>query len=422
MKFDRSVKNANMKLKNLQLKNFRNYSQLDLELSPQLNIFLGQNAQGKTNILEAIHFLALTRSHRTSHDKELIAWGQKDMSVAGLVEKSHGTVPLEVDLTSRGRIAKANHLKENRLADYIGQLKILMFAPENLELIKGSPSVRRRFLDMELGQIRPVYLYESMRYMRALKERNAYLKFEPDKIDPDFLAVLDSQLVEHGQKIMSERQIFVDKLAHYAAAIHSQLTHGKESLQVLYVQNIAQDFAQELADRHQLDIFRHQTSKGPHRDDLQFLVNDINVADFGSQGQQRTVALSIKLAEIDLIYEETGDYPILLLDDVMSELDNSRQLDLIRTSLSKTQTFMTTTTLDHLKNMPPQLTQNLQIFQVEKGQIRKDTAAAQPEIQSEQESKSELESESHSQFQSEPAPESSANPTATANKQEDHHA
>jgi DNA replication and repair protein RecF len=354
-----------MKLNTIQLKNFRNYDELQLDFHPNLNIFLGQNAQGKTNILEAIHFLALTRSHRTSHDKELIAWNEKEMKVLGTVEKTHATVPLEVQLTSKGRIAKANHLKENRLADYIGQLNLIMFAPENLELVKGSPAVRRKFMDMEIGQIRPVYLYDSMRYNRALKERNSYLKFDKDKIDPHFLAVLDEQLVEHGTKIMLERENFIGKLENYAQKIHQQLTHGLEHLKIIYSKNVANDFLAALLERRELDIFRHQTSKGPHRDDLQFFVNDINVADFGSQGQQRTVALSVKLAEIDLIFEETGEYPILLLDDVMSELDNNRQLDLIATALDKTQTFITTTTLDHLKNMPD----GLRIFNVEKGKI-----------------------------------------------------
>ncbi|MGM9887148.1 MAG: DNA replication/repair protein RecF [Lactococcus sp.] len=356
-----------MKLKELQLTNFRNYEQLSLDFHPQLNIFLGQNAQGKTNILEAIYFLALTRSHRTNHDKELIRWQQNEMKVAGLVEKNGGTVPLEVILSIKGRIAKANHLKENRLADYIGKLNLIMFAPENLELIKGAPTVRRRFMDMELGQIRPVYLYESSSYNRALKERNAYLKFDTDKIDKNFLAVLDEQLVNHGNKMMDEREKFIVKLNDFAKKVHAQLTHDQEELQIIYQRHVKQDFLSELTERHSLDIFRHQTSIGPHRDDLQFIINGMNVADFGSQGQQRTVALSIKLAEIDLIFEETGEYPILLLDDVMSELDNSRQLDLIKTSLGKTQTFMTTTTLDHLKNMPD----NLSIFNVEQGKIKK---------------------------------------------------
>ena len=356
-----------MKLNQIQLTNFRNYEQLSLDFHPQLNLFLGENAQGKTNILEAIYFLALTRSHRTSHDKELIRWSESELRVSGVVEKNEGRVPLEVTLNSKGRIVKANHLKENRLADYIGQLNLIMFAPENLDLVKGAPSVRRRFMDMELGQIRPVYLYDSVRYNRALKERNAYLKFDASKIDPQLLAVLDEQLVIHGEKLIAERATFIEKLGTYAQAVHAQLTHGKERLTLIYEKNVKNDFLSALTERHELDRFRHQTSVGPHRDDLTFVINDRNVADFGSQGQQRTVALSVKLAEIDLIFEETGEYPILLLDDVMSELDHTRQLDLIQTSLGKTQTFITTTSLEHLKNMPHDLAR----FTVERGKISK---------------------------------------------------
>jgi len=357
-----------MKIDKIRLHNFRNYKELSLDFHPNLNIFLGQNAQGKTNLLESIYFLALTRSHRTSHDKELISWEEKELSVAGQVSKQNTTVPLEVRLNRKGREAYVNRLKEARLADYIGQLNLIMFAPEDLELIKGSPAIRRRFLDMEIGQIRPVYLYDSLRYNRALKERNAYLKYEEDKIDLDFLSVLDSQLIAHGQKIMNERENFIKNLEYYAQSIHQKLTHGKENLTISYQRKVQENFLKEVEGRHRLDIMRHQTSIGPHRDDLLFFVNGINVADFGSQGQQRTVALSVKLAEIDLIHAETGDYPILLLDDVMSELDNSRQLDLLETSLDKTQTFITTTTLEHLQHLPEQLS----VFHVDDGQVEID--------------------------------------------------
>src|SRR5574337_87779 len=320
-----------MIISELTLKNFRNYKALHLEFDPNLNIFVGQNAQGKTNIAESIFFLALTRSHRTHTDRDLLSWDEKEMRVSGRIIKKNMTVPLEVNLTSKGRIAKANHLKENRLADYIGNLNVIMFAPEDLAIIKGAPSIRRRFMDMEIGQIRPVYLYDLMCYNKMFKERNSYLKFDPAKIDADFLYVLDEQLVK-------------------------------------YVQNVKADFAAELKLARQKDLFRHQTSVGPHRDDLQFMVNDIDVSNFGSQGQQRTTALSIKLAEIDLVFQETGEYPVLLLDDVMSELDNQRQLDLLSLVIGKTQTFITTTTLDHLQHLPDKLT----VFNLRDGEIIKE--------------------------------------------------
>ncbi|GAB2026245.1 DNA replication/repair protein RecF [Lactovum odontotermitis] len=354
-----------MKLNKIQLKNFRNYENLMLNFHPNLNIFLGQNAQGKTNILESIYFLALTRSHRTSHDSELIRWGSEGMRVSGEIEKRGSKIPLEIQLDKHGRRAKVNHLPEKRIADYIGQLNVVMFAPEDLELVKGAPAKRRRFIDMELGQIKAIYLYDSMRYNRALRERNAYLKEFSQKIDPVFLDVMDEQLVNFGCKVMDARTKFVENLAKTAAEIHLQLTHQAENLDILYVKSVKEDFAAELKAVRQKDIARRQTTIGPHRDDLQFLVNNINAASFGSQGQQRTVTLSMKLAEIELIQAETGEYPILLLDDVMSELDNERQLNLLETSIGKTQTFLTTTTLDHLKNLPAEL----KIFTVEAGQI-----------------------------------------------------
>ncbi|MDR0300065.1 MAG: DNA replication/repair protein RecF [Streptococcaceae bacterium] len=356
-----------MKLNKIQLKNFRNYENLMLDFHPNLNIFLGQNAQGKTNILESIYFLALTRSHRTSHDSELIRWGAERMTVTGEVEKRNSKIPLELQLTKQGRKAKINHLQEKRIADYIGTLNVVMFAPEDLDLIKGAPAGRRRFIDMELGQIKVIYLYDSMRYGRALRERNAYLKEFSQKIDPIYLDVLDEQLVEFGNKVMASRTEFVENLANIASDIHKQLTHQTEELSIQYVKSVKQDFATELRAIRQKDIARRQTTVGPHRDDLQFFVNEINVTSFGSQGQQRTVTLSMKLAEIELIQAETGEYPLLLLDDVMSELDNTRQLDLLETSIGKTQTFLTTTTLDHLQNLPKEL----QIFNVTAGNIKK---------------------------------------------------
>ncbi|MGX7049064.1 recombinase RecF [Lactococcus piscium] len=357
-----------MIISELTLKNFRNYKALHLEFDPNLNIFVGQNAQGKTNIAESIFFLALTRSHRTHTDRDLLSWDEKEMRVSGRIIKKNMTVPLEVSLTSKGRIAKANHLKENRLADYIGNLNVIMFAPEDLAIIKGAPSIRRRFMDMEIGQIRPVYLYDLMRYNKTLKERNSYLKFDPAKIDTDFLDVLDEQLVTYGHKVIEHRSRFVESLMTISTVLHDNLSHGKEKLVVKYVQNVKADFAAELKLARQKDLFRHQTSVGPHRDDLQFMLNDIDVSNFGSQGQQRTTALSIKLAEIDLVFQETGEYPVLLLDDVMSELDNQRQLDLLSLVIGKTQTFITTTTLDHLQHLPDKLT----VFQVSDGEIIKE--------------------------------------------------
>lgn len=356
-----------MRIEKLRLHHFRNYDDLALDFHPNLNIFLGQNAQGKTNILESIYFLALTRSHRTSHESELIKWESDELAVAAEIKKGYSTVALELQLSKQGRIAKVNHLREKRITDYIGQLNVVMFAPEDLELIKGAPSQRRRFLDMEIGQTKGIYLYALARYNRAVRERNAYMKEQAKQIDPIFLDVLDAQLVEFGEKIIQTRENFITHLEEAANKIHYQLTHGQETLQLKYLKSVEGDFSKSLKAVRQKDIVRRQSTIGPHRDDLHFFVNEMNVANFGSQGQQRTVTLSIKLAEIELIEAETGEYPILLLDDVMSELDNERQLDLLETAIGKTQTFLTTTTLDHLKNLP----EEMQVFNVSKGKINK---------------------------------------------------
>ncbi|WEV60634.1 DNA replication/repair protein RecF [Streptococcaceae bacterium ESL0729] len=366
-----------MKLENISLRNFRNYDSLDLDFHPNLNIFLGQNAQGKTNILESIYFLALTKSHRTSSDKDLIKWESSQMKVAGSLKKNHTKLPLEINSGKEGRKTKVNHLIQQKLADYIGQMKVIMFAPEDLSIIKGSPSLRRRFIDMEISQLRSIYLYDSIYYNKILKERNAYLKFDGKKIDETYLSVLDDQLIDYGSKIIEHRISFIRHLENLAQKLHFKLSHGLEDLTISYKSNvklsndqptlstIREDFKNQIHKNREKELIRHQTLVGPHRDDLEFFINGINVADFGSQGQQRTTALSVRLAEIDLIFEESGDYPILLLDDVMSELDNMRQLDLLETILGKTQTFITTTTLDHLKNLPA----NMEVFQVEKGSI-----------------------------------------------------
>ncbi|WEV45143.1 DNA replication/repair protein RecF [Streptococcaceae bacterium ESL0687] len=369
-----------MKLENISLRNFRNYDDLNLDFHPNLNIFLGQNAQGKTNILESIYYLALTKSHRTSSDKDLLKWDSKSMKVAGTLEKHQSRIPLEIIGGKDGRKTKVNHLVQQKVADYIGQMKVIMFAPEDLSVIKGSPSMRRRFIDMEISQLRSIYLYDSIYYGKILKERNAYLKFDSKKIDDTYLSVLDDQLIDYGSKIIEHRISFIRHLEDLANKLHFKLSHGLEDLTISYKSNVSlsedaptlsgikEDFKNQLLKNRSKELIRHQTLVGPHRDDLEFFINGINVSDFGSQGQQRTTALSVRLAEIDLIFEESGEYPILLLDDVMSELDNIRQLDLLETIIGKTQTFITTTTLDHLKNLPA----NMEIFQVEGGNISTD--------------------------------------------------
>lgn len=372
-----------MKLNKLQLKNYRNYQELFLEFPNSLNVFLGENAQGKTNLLESIYVLALTRSHRTNNEHELIGWHDEFAQIKGRVFKGFSETELELLLTKKGRKSKVNHIEQKRLSSYIGQLNVILFAPEDLSLVKGSPQLRRRFIDMELGQISPLYLYDLAQYQKTLKQRNLYLKqlAEKKQTDEIYLDILTEQLVEFGSKVLINRLQFIKRLEHWSNELHTRITDQREHLEIEYVssfemgsqqiEDIQKIFQDELQKNRKREIFRGTTLIGPHRDDLRFLVNEQNVQTYGSQGQQRTTALSVKLAEIDLMKEETGEYPLLLLDDVMSELDDNRQVHLLETIEDKVQTFLTTTTLEHVKG---KMTVHPDIFYVQQGQIeRKET-------------------------------------------------
>ena len=368
-----------MELESLKLDHYRNYSDLTLEFSSGVNVFLGENAQGKTNLLESIYVLALARSHRTSSDKDLVQWQAKEATISGRVKRSISETPLSLHFSNKGKKARVNHLEQSKLSHYIGQLNVILFAPEDLELVKGAPSVRRRFIDMEFGQMNPLYLYNTTQYKRILKERNAYLKRLQLKQTTDtvFLDVLSEQLVDVGSQILIARQEFLNKLELAAQPIHAEISDQREALKLRYMSSVdfASDasleevksvFADALSRQRSREIMQGSTMVGPHRDELQFDVNGNNVAIFGSQGQQRTTALAIKLAEIDLMQQETGEYPVLLLDDVLSELDASRQTHLLLAIQDKVQTFITAPTLSDIAR---QLILKPRVFHVKQGVI-----------------------------------------------------
>ncbi|MEM1455933.1 DNA replication/repair protein RecF [Pediococcus pentosaceus] len=366
-----------MYLKTLELHNFRNYADLVVEFGSGINVLLGENAQGKTNLLESIYFLALTRSHRTNSDRDLISWKTKAARVSGSVQKEHTVTPLEINLSSKGKNAKVNHLEQSRLSQYVGQLNVILFAPEDLSIVKGSPAVRRKFIDMEFGQMSSKYLYNSAQYRSVLKQRNQYIKqlqFNP-KGDQVYLDVLSDQLAAHGAEIIFQRIQFLKKLEKWSQEVHKEISQGKEKLSFQYVSPISSDQADTtekiyaalqalFQKQREKELQQGKTLVGPHLDDVRFMVNDKNVATFGSQGQQRTTALSVKLAEIDLMKEETGEYPVLLLDDVLSELDDSRQTHLLTAIQNKVQTFITTTSLS---GVAQQLINEPHVFNIDHG-------------------------------------------------------
>ena len=361
-----------MWLESIDIKDFRNYQEQEIECNPHLNVFLGANAQGKTNILESIYFLALTRSHRTHSDKDLIHFQREQLHVKGSLHRSNTILPLEIILSKKGRTTKVNHLKQARLSDYIGKMNVILFAPEDLQLVKGSPAQRRKFIDIELGQIKAIYLSDLSTYNHVLKQRNSYLKTS-EQIDHTFLDVLDQQLVDYGTRVIQHRINFVLQMEELAQLKHLDISDQAEVLTLRYLSSVPlgegdslhENYLKALKSSRSRDVFKRNTSIGPHRDDLAFYINGME-ADYGSQGQQRSLILSLKLAEIDLVHQFTQEYPILLLDDVMSELDNNRQLKLLKTISKDIQTFITTTSLDHLQGLPD----DLSIFTVKQGHIQ----------------------------------------------------
>ncbi|WP_373876583.1 DNA replication/repair protein RecF [Paenibacillus spongiae] len=362
----------------IQLQHYRNYEQLELQTDNQVNLLVGPNAQGKTNLLEAIFVLALTKSHRTSKDKELIGWQSADARIRGEVDKKYGSVTLDLTLAAQGKKARINGLEQRKLSDFVGALNVVMFAPEDLEIVKGTPGIRRRFLDMEIGQVQPGYLHTLGQYAKVLVQRNNYLKSaSPGGVQQAMLDVWNAQLADYGVKIMKKRQSFIHKLQRWAQQIHSGITAGAEELTILYRPSFETGALEEesvLFDQFMIrlnqvkdqELRRGMTLVGPHRDDISFFINGKEAQVYGSQGQQRTTALSLKLAELELIHEEIGEYPLLLLDDVLSELDQNRQTQLIETFQNKVQTFITTTGIESV-NIGK--LQDARIYHVRDGQV-----------------------------------------------------
>lgn len=351
-----------MLIERMKLNDFRNYESLLLRPDGGLNVIVGENAQGKTNAVEAIFLCAFGRSHRTAKDAELIRTGYAGGYVGLDIKSKSGGRTIEIKLKSGERKQIfIDRLMAKRTGELMGALNAVMFSPEDLELVKGAPAERRRFMDMELSQLRPAYFYTLQRYNAALKQRNALLK--PDtKQDPNEirrqLYIWDEQLSKSGAEIMRMRAEFVERLGLIASRLHRQISGEREALYVKYAPDVdtnrlgggdAQAALSEALYNGALDdIRRGYTGSGPHRDELELSLNGANVRIYGSQGQQRTAALSLKLSEIELIKGETGESPVLLLDDVLSELDEPRQRALLE-AMTGCQTFLTCTTLEGLK-------------------------------------------------------------------------
>lgn len=337
-----------MIIRSIELKNFRNYEELQLQLDHGTNILFGDNAQGKTNILESAYVSGTTKSHKGSRDKEMIRFGESESHIRTIVEKNGMEYQIDMHLKkNRSKGIAINRIPIKKASELFGILNIVFFSPEDLNIIKNGPSERRRFLDSEICQLDKIYLSDLTKYNKILNQRNKLLKditFHPDL--EATLPVWDMQLVSYGRRIIKRRKQFVEELNEIIFDIHKRISGDREELLLQYEPSIDEAFFEDELDRAKDKDRRYcQTSVGPHRDDISFFIRDIDIRRFGSQGQQRTCALSLKLAEIELVKRSIHDTPVLLLDDVLSELDSNRQNYLLN-SIHNIQTVITCTGLD----------------------------------------------------------------------------
>jgi len=332
----------------IELTTFRNYEHLDVSFSKDTNILLGKNAQGKTSILEAIYMLGLTKSHKTSKDSDVIQSSTDFAKIKAQCHLKDKDVHLEVVVSKSGKKAKYNSIEMERLSEYVGHLNVVMFAPEDMDLIRGNPQNRRKFLDLEIGQMSKEYMYNLQNYKKVLKQRNDLLKSMQKEQSPNMmlLDIITDQLIDYLIQVVAIRKRFIRKINEFALDSYQQLSNTKHRLKIAYIPSIQDNYKEEFQRKYQYDIVTGSTSIGAHRDDVEFFLDDFTIKTHGSQGEMRTAVLAIKLALVDFIYEFTKSYPVLLLDDVFSELDQERQKGLFSFIHEKSQTFITTTELD----------------------------------------------------------------------------
>ena len=357
-----------MKIKSLKLKNYRNYDLLKLDFDDAANIFYGDNAQGKTNILEAVYLSGTTKSHRGTKDRDLIQFGNEESHIEAVVEKKGIEYQLDMHLKKNSPKGIAvNKIPLRKASELFGIINFVFFSPEDLNIIKDGPSERRRFIDMELSQLDRVYLSDLYNYNRIVNQRNHLLKDmgNSGKI-ADTLDMWDLQLVQYGNKIIERRKEFIKQVNEIISFIHKKLTGSREDIQVIYEpSNGSHALEQALIKNRDRDLRIKSTSVGPHRDDICLLAGDLDIRRFGSQGQQRTAALSLKLSEIELVKQAINDTPVLLLDDVLSELDKHRQNYLLD-SINDIQTLITCTGVEDFVNHRFSINK---VFHVQGGQV-----------------------------------------------------
>jgi len=341
-----------MLIKDLSLRNFRNYKECTISFDPFMNIFIGKNAQGKTNILEAIYLLSLSKSFKTHILEEMIYFDEEFSKLSTHIQTNRKDILLEIIISKLGKKAMINSNEIAKSSDYVGYLNVVLFVPEDLLLVKGSPKIRRKFIDIEISKVSPIYLFNLNKYKKLLKERNQYLKILHDahKKEDDYLEVLSEQLAKLQVDLIKRRIEFIDLLNDITQKMYSYISLNKEELTLqyksMYKNYNYEDILKKYKDNYQRDIHYSKTMDGIHKDDIEIFLNKQEANIYASQGQQRSIVLAIKIALLELIKKEIGEYPILLLDDVLSELDDIRKSKLLNLIQDKVQTFVTTTSID----------------------------------------------------------------------------
>ena len=353
-----------MIIKKIKLVNFRNYDELELELSEGINIFYGNNAQGKTNIIESIFLSAIGKSFRTNKDNEIIKIGENKSTVIVDYVDSNREGSIKIDISDKKKV-EVNGIPIKRLSEILGKIYIVLFTPDDINILKGAPANRRKFLNIMISQLRPAYMHTLNEYLNTLNQRNAYLKqIKIENKPEEMLDIWDSKLVELGTKIYLYRSEFIEKISKKLQGIHSKITNEKEKIEICYnsICRDKEEYINILKNNRKIDIIRGNTNYGIHRDDFIIKINNNEISSFGSQGQHRTAILSLKISELQIIYDEVGEYPILLLDDFMSELDNERRINLLE-NINNNQVIITCTDKKFFEDI------NAKLYNVSNGKI-----------------------------------------------------
>ena len=341
-----------MWIKNIKIKNFRNYNQEEINLEKNINIFYGKNAQGKTNIIEAIFLCSLGKSFRAKKDNEMIKLNEENAIVEIEYEKSDRDGKIKIEIGNKKNIY-LNGIKIKKLSELLGNLNIVIFTPDDINILKGGPQNRRRFLDIMISQLRPNYMHILNLYLKTIEQRNKYLRqIKEEHKDENLLEIWDEKLAEYAVKIYEYRKEFIEKIIKKINIIHKNITNGEEQIELEYITECdnKEKYLQLLKERRKLDIIKGFTTKGVHHDDFLIYLNDKQVNIYGSQGQHRTAMLSLKLSELQVIYDDIGEYPILLLDDFMSELDEKRRKNFLE-NIKNIQVIITCTDKIVLENL-----------------------------------------------------------------------